>query len=278
MAAEDYDVPKTVVPTFTQAWDGQKRPSMIELADKQFKGWVERLPVDLLESSELELEKMIRKDAPGNKFSRTHALLKIAFWDEYKRACKERTTMLQENVYHGICQREYWERFVLRNPLYLAWIVTPPTDELILQKELIQLGYKKIREAFEAPIYLKKRIVEVDKVTGERSVRFEKTVNVPLLKELHAIVRTLQDRIHGSVVHKHQVEQKTLQLNMNAPANTTVAGGGMSLLPMLDQNGLPQTVTLDELEKISSTLSQIQSTIEQTVPEVAQDADVIDGE
>ena len=251
------------VPTITNPWNGKKRPSLLMLLDERIQTAVQKLPIDYLEMSEAQLDKEIRLKTPGHRFSRTHSLLKIAFWDEYKRAAREKTTMLDENIYFGICSPEYFERFVVQDELYLAWLVTPPTDELVLQKELLLLGMKKMREAFEAPIIIKKKVTTQDKKTGEKTTKIERLVNVPLLKEIHAIFRTLQDRVHGSMVHKHMhdVKQTTMQLNVNATPEQ-VASGQMPAPLRLDS----PTLTLQELEAFDKQLERIEKKIEKYLP------------
>ena len=84
---------------------------------------------------------------------------------------------------------------------------------------------------------------------GKRTFTFAWQTNVGLLKEIHNIVKTLQDRVYGAVAQQHNINSKSLQVNVEAdPSDVAgILGGGMSL---------------DQLEAYGDKLKQLQTQIE----------------
>jgi hypothetical protein len=211
---------------------------------------VHKIPVDYLESSERTLEKEIRKANKG-KFDRQLALLKISFWDEYKRAVRQKTTMQLENITWGVCHPQWFKKHVVENSLAAAWLIKPPTEEIILQKELLNLGFKKLRTALSAPIINLCRVVKRDLETGDSVVTYEKRVDIKLLREVHSIVKTLQDRVHGSIVQRQFIKQQTQSMNVNidqGPAPNDPAARSLA-----DPN-----LTMEDLEAFERQLLKMQ--------------------
>ena len=205
---------------------------------------IESIPVDMLEKTEDEL---LRK--PDDLQRR----LKISFWNEFRRAQRQKCDMTLTNIVFGVCTKSYWHRSVNTDPAVLAWIITPPTSDILVWQDLIELGYRKLRRVLKLPL-VEKRYWK-DK-SGE--VHVEKRTNVALVKEIRAIVENLQNRLHGAVVQRQQIEARSLSVNVNAgPAEA------------------PKSAT-DEMDDIKRLLGRIEK-VAGSLPEI--DAGVIlDGE
>jgi hypothetical protein len=171
---------------------------------KDFLAAVKALPAEKLDMSERELEAQISP-------TKEHRLLKIAFWDEYRRAQRAGRTqaMVLGNVMHGICGRSYFYTKVVADPHTLAWLISPPVDEMVVQKELLRLGYQKLSEVLDLPF-----VDTIAKMGKNGQVFTTKRVNVGLIKEVRAIVEQLQNRVHGAVIQRQQIEAKTMNVNV----------------------------------------------------------------
>lgn len=213
--------------------------NLLKLCEEVTKA-INNLPQELSELTERELEKKVKPN-------KDHRVLKISFWEEFRRAQRDRTKprMIMENIYHGVCARAYFYNNVIRNPPLLAWLVTPPTDEMLVQKELLRVGYKKLARVLSLPfsetLYKKDRNGEIYE---------EKRTNVGLIKEVRAIVEMLQNRVHGAVIQRAQ------NVNVNIGDKPP-------------QKTLPAEVTLEQLDMLSAKLDKI---------EKARSDDVVEGE
>ena len=96
-----------------------------------------------------------------------------------------------------------------------------------MQKELFNLALAKLKEALKVSI-MKKSILK-DPDTGEKEIVTE--VNVPLLKEIHAIFKTLQERIEGAPIQRHRHEIRSQNLNVHV-GNNSAAGNDASFSPV----------------------------------------------
>lgn len=161
------------------------------------------IPYETIRLGEAALEKQIRAERDDGAFDRTLGMLKISFWKEYDRSVEMKDLMVMDNIVHGICHREFLRK-TIANKAKCAWLMTPPIHESILQQEIITLGLKKLREVFDHTL-IEVEWKNVKNKKGETLLKKTRTVNVALLKEMHSIVKTFQDRVHGSVVHRQQI-------------------------------------------------------------------------
>lgn len=164
-------------------------------------GAIRSLPEHLIGAPERELRRGYKPDTMMER-------LKIAFWDEYRAAIRAERNMIVGNIVYGLCGKPYFYDKVVRNREALAWLIAPPPEELMVQRQLLQLGYKRLHEVLKLPF------VDVTYRSMNGKNKVIKTVNVSLIKEVRTVVQMLEDRIHGSVVHKQQIESKSLNLNL----------------------------------------------------------------
>lgn len=193
---------------------------------------IQKLPFDLIDLTERELERRCKP-------KREHRLLKISFWDEYRRAQRDEKNrfMVMENVYHGVCGRKYFYNHILRSPETLAWLITPPADEMLVQKELLRIGTKRLEEVLKLPFEETVYKTRPGRKGQAPQILEQKKVNVSLIKEVRAIVELLQNRVHGAVIQRAQ----------NVNVNLT------NQPPPVEPD-----VTLEDLEKMAKELARLE--------------------
>lgn len=250
---------------FTPAtWDDEDvpKPSCLEIIDNldPIVETSKKIPHDLLYLSELSLEDKIR-DRDNGKIDRTLGLVKLMFWDEYDRAIYSRSAMNMDNVWKPLTSEAWWKINILKNPLNLAWVLTPPADQIIIKREMLNIGMARLREALELPIREKVKTT-ITGEDGEKKTVFIWQTNVPLLKEIHSIVKTLQDRVHGSVVQTHHV--KSLNVNM---------GPGGKSMNMANEVFASKSTSLEQLEEYEQKLLLIEQKL---MDIVSHDGEVIE--
>ena len=141
--------------------------------------------------------------------------LKIAFWQEYKRAQSEKRKMLITNVHSEIVSQKGWGKKI-SNPDFVAWLIHPPQNEYLLQLHLIDMGMKRLAEALRLDFTEKRHIRAGYDNNGDPKFIVQEKVNVSLIKEVRGIVEMLQDRAYGSVLHR----QANMNISAAAPDNT----------------------------------------------------------
>jgi hypothetical protein len=292
MATKNHTAGSGIATTYTvNSWDDNPEvtPSALTLIDKQevFYQKAMALPPEYLILSEMALEEEIR-ERKGGKFDKTLGMLKIAFWDEYSRAIHTKTSIKIPHVWRPLVSESYWKMNVLENKLNLAWLIHPFADENVVQREMLALGFKRLREALELPLLEKYNVVDTDEEGNRRKVILERP-NVALLKEMHNIVKTLQDRVYGAVTQHHQVVSKNLNLNLaagpqpaeppkpvNPKVNEALKGASKpAALPVVSLDSA--AITLEQLEAYEKKLLSIEDRIADIV-ERAEDIKVIDAE
>lgn len=135
--------------------------------------------------------------------------LRIAFWDEYTIACDNKKPMRVTNIYQNICSREYFYAWILDQPLRLAYMIRPPQEYMLRMRSLLDMGLKRFEEILRLPIMTKKVM------PNGSSVR---VVDTKLIGEMVKIVALVDNRVKGSVVQKVQIDQKSINMNMNYEA------------------------------------------------------------
>lgn len=241
--------------TLPATWEEKYYPSLYSLCTNipALQRGMQELPQTLVDMRPRDLEKQIRK-LNGGYFDRTLGFIKLRFWDEYRRCMDEKKPMKLDNVLHGVCSDSWFRNHVLGNDVYLAWLVQPPVDVMLYQTEILHKAFAKISDALEQPVVevVRKSIRKSD---GTYKTVKEKKVNVTFLREIHAILRTMQDRIEGSVVQRAIVktESKTVHAHVGAP-NT---------LSLSDPN-----LTMEQLDAFHKKLTAMKNEIAQAAPEV----------
>lgn len=187
--------------------------SVINICPPLIRKAIEKIPREHLILDEKRLKKIAAPDEVESRF-------RLLFWDEYNAAVDEKRQMKLENI---ITSRlgtfyEYFTDIILPNNRKLSWILTPPSDYFLSMRDLLYTGLDRIREIMELPI-IEDVVVKVLK-DGTKVTR--RQVNTRLIGEIVKITQNLNDRVHGAVVQRMSIQQKTMSINQNF--NSTLSG------------------------------------------------------
>lgn len=165
--------------------------AIINLVPRKISKLIHELPPDLLTNTLDTAEQMAGA-------TETEAMLRLAFWDEYFVACDSGTSMKMERIYSRVCSKEYFYKYVVILPRKLAYILHPPKEYTLKMRELLELGHRRIREILKMPLVSE---------SGRTDPR--------LIAEIVKIVTLLENRVRGAVVHRVELNQKSLNVNMD---------------------------------------------------------------
>lgn len=173
-----------------------------------FQARVKTLPPELLEAAEDDLREKLR---PCDLLQR----IKISFWDEYNRAQRDGDLMRQNSVVNGVCTLPTFHTKT-RDPLAVAWVISPPVSQMIVRKQLIKLGFDRLREVMDLPLYEEKVRFIRGKKGEPPAPHMYKVVNVPLIKEIRTIIEMMENRVEGGIVQRAQIHQVNEQMEASA--------------------------------------------------------------
>lgn len=163
--------------------------SLVNLCSEYIAEKIMSIPDDTLDRA--------KKPRPDDEFSLNDEMLRIAFWEEYRRAVRLEARMVMSNIYGGIMTQRGWE-FLARNPERLAYIITPPKEIHVAMEALVHLGLKKMEEILTLSVYDSK---------GE--------VNPKLAGVQHRIFEDLMNRRRGHVLQKIETTSRNLNVNVD---------------------------------------------------------------
>lgn len=153
------------------------------------------IPEEYHDMTDEQLENVVRP-------SQVDRLLKIKFWKEIDRITKEqRETIKVMNVYDGVCSRAYFYNNFLKDEGRVAYFYRKPITYEDMANELIEYGLQRLRNEV-----LPARIIFED--SGH--------IDSKGVKVLLELIQYLDLRTKGSVVQKHQVESKSMHVNVDA--------------------------------------------------------------
>jgi predicted nucleic acid-binding protein len=139
--------------------------------------------------------------------------MKEKFWVEYQAAQDGKRKMYMRRVFTKDAGKDYFYDVVLRDPKLLAWVVTPPLDELLLMKDSNRLIIEEQRELAKRSVFYKKKVH--DKRTGKLLYEVD-AIDYQLVAIKARLSHQWTDRIHGTVAQHHTIDQRTLQLTAKA--------------------------------------------------------------
>lgn len=131
--------------------------------------------------------------------------LRLAFWMEYDRAQSLMKNMRVDNIFAGICTRNYFYGNYLANPAKVAWLLMPPTSYVVKMEETLDFGLDQLRDILEIP---------------------HGTSNVKLMELKAKIVAMVDLRVKGAVPLK--IDQRNMNINVATTAEqvSKIAMGG----------------------------------------------------
>ncbi len=172
-------------------WEQGNPNCVVNLLTPRLKKAAMNIPGHLLGMSADTLRKKIKANSMDEQ-------LRVSFWEEYFVASDNNQRMRIEAIYPRVCVREYFYKHFVDNPARFAYMMHPPPEYMLQMKSLLQLGLRRFEEILQMPI------------TNEKGV-----VNSKLVAEIVRIVMLVDNRVKGSVVQKVQLEQKSVNVNLN---------------------------------------------------------------
>lgn len=129
--------------------------------------------------------------------------VRLAFWDEFNASTAAGKKMSLQSFISGACSWESWVTAYEPNDKRMCWIFTPPTSYAAQMRHILHRGTERLLEVMNLPM--------IDEETGKVDV-----------KVANLILRAWQladMRVKGGVMQKLQIEQKSMNLNLNADSN-----------------------------------------------------------
>lgn len=123
--------------------------------------------------------------------------LRVAFWEEYKRAERTGSRMNMTNVYAGFVTKRYFQTFVVGNSYKLAYMLMPPMEIQIALEEIVLLGLKRQKEWLSQPL-----------------IDSKGNLNVKLGLVQQKITEDALNRRRGHVLRQTEVTTRNTNLNL----------------------------------------------------------------
>lgn len=204
--------------------------SLINLVPAAFADRMRHIPKEYFSYSESRLHDEVRPDDTLNK-------LKLRFWDEWQTSILAGITARVSitAVYYGVCTEEYFYENVLTSPKNMAWVLIPPTDYILTMRDILRQGLSRLSEIIQLPIMLEEPIIVkgVPLRDDDGKLMKKRVVQKGVISEIRQIVQLLSDRVHGAVVQRLDVQQKSLTMEVSpetAHLLATAQSGGSSFL------------------------------------------------
>lgn len=171
--------------------------SLVNLLPSYVSNAVQAIPDEFFLLGEEELTKVARVTPTDN-------LLRVSFWEEYRRATRTSTKMVMSNVYGGLCTKRWFDQVVL-NSYKLTFMITPPKEVQVVLENLLLVGLEEMEKILKAPL-----VHETGKFAGE--------FNGKLAHVKVQVFELLLDRRRGQVATKSEVITKNLNVNVDKTA------------------------------------------------------------
>lgn len=150
--------------------------------------------------------------------------VRIAFWDEYDRACTNNTKMLLSRFLQGTIPLETWLAVYERNPYKFLFVITPIKSYAQAMRALLNRGLDRLNDILALPI-----------------VRSDGKPDTAVISQVMKAIQMIDLRVKGSIIQKVQIQQQSLQVNAN-----------------VSQKALSE-LTIEELEAMSKKLDKMSS-------------------
>lgn len=175
--------------------------SIYSLLSDTMQSYVDKIPPEYFALP----EKQLIKDVYG--FSEPNPLdekLRINMWREYEAAQNRRFKSINlERIYVGVCHKTHFMQAIANNPGRLAYILTPPAEYWTSLEEILNAGVTELLRIMRMPD------------SGDRDL------DLKLWDKKIKIFQIVDTRQKGAVVQRMQVEQKNLNVNVDASQKET---------------------------------------------------------
>lgn len=124
--------------------------SVINLVPRKVAEEIEKLPTKYILMSE---------DVARKRFHPTPVMnqLRSSFWYQYNLTqTRQLPRIVMENVFAGICSKQFFHEKVLKSQEFLSWMVLPPQDYSLVLNEGWDAGFFRVREMLDLPLHDKK--------------------------------------------------------------------------------------------------------------------------
>lgn len=150
----------------------------------------------------LDLDEQTAKKQFKKSLSLNVLRLRMSLWQEYELARQRNRKMRATQIYAGVCSQLTWSKTLADNEK-LAFIVTPPSDYLVVLKEAHSAGLDSLREIVSA------KVVDED--------------GYLLPKAADAVIKAfalLDMRLKGAIIQRvdTRVLSKSMNMNVNLPS------------------------------------------------------------
>lgn len=176
-------------------YDGENPDSLLNRLPSRLVPIFERVKYKLPKTL-LSDEKTVRRYVdPDDRDDR----VRLAFWDEYNASTAAGKRMSLQAIISGTCSWESWITAYEPHDKRMCWIFTPPTSYVSQMRHILHRGTERLLEIINLPM-----------LTDEGKVD---------IKIANLILRAWQladMRVKGGVMQKVQIEQKSMNLNLNA--------------------------------------------------------------
>lgn len=131
--------------------------------------------------------------------------VRLSFWDEYNAstACGKRMSL--QSIITGCCSWESWITAYEPHDKRMLWIFTPPASYVGMMRQILYKGTERLLEIMNLPMLTEDGKVDV--------------------KVANLVLRAWQladMRVKGAVTQKVQIEQKSMNLNLNSNTDEAV--------------------------------------------------------
>jgi len=175
-------------PQTTQLIDDSEKVCLLNLVHPAFRPRLADIPVTVLELSFEELTKRLRPTV-------TMYRLRYMFWSEYEFAIQTGSMLRMARVWRGICSESYYDALI-KNQLFLAFMINPPTDYITVVKESLQAGMENLRKIVSADVF-------------DEDGRMNPRAADVVIKG----IALLDLRVKGAVIQR--IDQRLVSLNVN---------------------------------------------------------------
>jgi hypothetical protein len=182
--------------------DSSHPRAVINLLPKFMRDRVHQLPPSTLHLRENELNELLFTDGKGRPTRRKNVglvVLRLQFWDEYDRVVRHKLPGMDFNrVLDRVMSPSLFQEFIAANSEALMYILTPPVPYLMTLRECMLLGVERFKEILAIP-----------------AVDADGQPNLELAEIQLKMFQTLDLRLHGAATQRIQVDQKTLNVNVD---------------------------------------------------------------
>ena len=200
-------------PSNPQALINMIPPRLVPILDRV----KDKLPRMLLRT-ERELRNYCEPDERDDR-------VRLSFWDEYNAATAAGKKMSIQSIICGACSWEGWVTIYEPNNHKMLWVFTPPTSYVAAMRQILYRGTERLLEIMNLPM-------------TDKDGKIDPKVATLVLKAWQ-----LADmRVKGGIVQRMQVEQKNLNVNLNADSGVEQARVNIQALQLEDLEVLERRI------------------------------------